>query len=612
MKIMKKLIAVASAITTFLTFNASPVFSTESSSDLNISYENIINLENFLLRKTETASEEFDIDENGKINIFDFVTLKRELKTDINQEYNGFIKANGRILTDESGKEYIIKGMAFGNNVWSNPSMPPENLHHTEESYKELSEMGFNSVRFYINYGLFESDNNPYVYNESGFEWIDKNIEQAKKYGIRLVLNMHYPQGGYQSQGNGMALWTDRENQKRLAALWKTIAERYADETGILGYGIVNEPVLPIETTEEDCLTKWQSVAQEITDEIRTVDNNHPVFVERMCAAKNTETGAASWTNFNDENNYVKINDDNIVYEFHYYDPHMYTHQGFSWANTAGYDYTYPDETLSMAVNSKWETSTFNGDVANTTDTDWQYLESSVMEINNESYTMLSLVFQAQNLGKGGIAYADNLKLDEYDENDNFVRTVYLDDFSSENQFYFWTSNGEGIGGQSSSVGYDDNTSILISSTTDDANFGKNNFAAVLGHKYVASGYFKVENAGKNAIIRPRVDVWSSESPYIFNKEFLEAGIMSNIQYSYDNNVPVYCGEFGAGSNCFKNNRGGEVWVKDVIDIFTQNNISFNYHTYHEDSFGLYQNSPLSPPGDKNEDLYNALINALK
>ena len=61
---------------------------------------------------------------------------------------------------------------------------------------------------------------------------------------------------------------------------------------------------------------------------------------------------------------------------------------------------------------------------------------------------------------------------------------------------------------------------------------------------------------------------------------------------SIDNNVPVYCGEFRAGINCFSENRGGEQWVSDVIDICFQYGINFNYHTYHENSFGLYTNSP--------------------
>jgi len=149
---------------------------------------------------------------------------------------NKFITVKGTKLYQPDGSEYLIRGIAFGNEVWGNPKVEPRN-HHDENSYKELAELGFNSVRFYLNYGLFESDSNPYVYKQAGFDWIDKNIEWAKKYGIKLVLNMHYPQGGYQSQGNGMALWTSTENQNRLIALWKEIAKRYADEECILGYG---------------------------------------------------------------------------------------------------------------------------------------------------------------------------------------------------------------------------------------------------------------------------------------------------------------------------------------------------------------------------------------
>ena len=92
---------------------------------------------------------------------------------------------------------------------------------------------------------------------------------------------MHYPQGGYQSQGNGTALWTEPENPKRLCALWTEIAKRYADEPVILGYGLVNEPVVAAASGEES-LALWQSVAQMLTDGIRTVDQNHMIFVERM------------------------------------------------------------------------------------------------------------------------------------------------------------------------------------------------------------------------------------------------------------------------------------------------------------------------------------------
>lgn len=542
-------------------------------------------LSEFLLGKHTDAVVGADTNHDGDINVFDLIKLKRIINN--SGGYTGFITADGRILKDENGRQYIIKGMAFGNKVWDNPAEPPVNKHHTEESYEELADLGFNSVRFYLNYSLFENDASPYKYKESGFKWLDQNIEWAEKYGIRLVLNMHYPQGGYQSQGNGDELWTDTENQNRLIALWTEIARRYSDNPSVLGYGIVNEPVVSAKDYE-DPLEKWRELAQDITDSIRTVDDNHLIFVERMCAAEDTATGNLQWENFNNDNNFIKINGDDIVYEFHYYDYHPFTHQGFDWAGTQGYDLTYPDESIAISTSgSSWEAATFDGDSADLKSEEWQYLESSLMTITEDNQKLLNLVFQAQNLGNDGIAYADNLKIDEYDENGKFVKTVYSEDFKNGNMFSFWSENNTGSGGKAN-IGYDDNASLCISGTTSDASFGRNNLLAVKGHSYKASGYFKVENAGQSAVVRPRVDVWSADEVSAFNKDFLEKSILNNIRFSIDNNVPVYCGEFGAGVNCFKNDRGGDRWVSDVIDVFIENDISFNYHTYHETGFGLY------------------------
>ena len=82
--------------------------------------------------------------------------------------------------------------MAFGNTVWANPANPPAN-HHGEIDYERAAAMGFNRVRFYFNYGIFEDDAAPYAYKQSGFDWIDQNIAWAKAHGITLIVNMHCP-----------------------------------------------------------------------------------------------------------------------------------------------------------------------------------------------------------------------------------------------------------------------------------------------------------------------------------------------------------------------------------------------------------------------------------
>ena len=98
----------------------------------------------------------------------------------------------------------------------------------------------------------------------------------------------------------------------------------------------------------------------------------------------------------------------------------------------------------------------------------------------------------------------------------------------------------------------------------------------------------------------------------MLNRAYLEKTIQQNITFSETYDVPVYCGEFGAGAHCFENNRGGDRWMDDVMDIFHDADISFNYHAFHEGSFGLYWGSGLPTPDTRNNTLYQVLVEQLK
>jgi endoglucanase len=114
------------------------------------------------------------------------------------------------------GKNAMLRGMAVGNNVWS---ANEANLAINDSAdYIKLKSLGFNSVRFYLSYKFFENDAAPYSYKQNGWNFLNRNLEWARANGIKLVLNMHVPQGGFQSNGEGAALWDVEENQKRLIA----------------------------------------------------------------------------------------------------------------------------------------------------------------------------------------------------------------------------------------------------------------------------------------------------------------------------------------------------------------------------------------------------------
>ncbi len=63
--------------------------------------------------------------------------------------------------------------------------------------------------------------------------------------------------------------------------------------------------------------------------------------------------------------------------------------------------------------------------------------------------------------------------------------------------------------------------------------------------------------------------------------------------------VPLFLGEFGAIRFAFDDDLGGLRWVGDMLDLIAQRHLSFSYHSYHEDAFGLYRNGDALPSPDQ-------------
>ena len=335
-----------------------------------------------------------------------------------------FITRSGaKLVAGPDGKEIHLQGISLGNGVWQNEVLPY--LDHNEDDFERIRRLGMNTVRFYINYRTFEDDATPFTYKEAGFEWLDTNIEWAKKNDIYLILNIHVPQGGFQSNCKGDSLWKIQSNQDRLVALWQAIATRYSDETQIAGYDLLNEP------TPSDSVARWTHLAQRIIDSIRTADKNHLIIVEKAIAVNcNYE--------YNDGNgNFPVLKEDNLMYTFHFYEPYYYTYQLTEWAGT-GDGGKYPDDTISV--------------------------------------------------------------------------------------------------------------------------------------NYSGSG----------------------QKEGIRNSDWLLNQVLKTSKYPVEKGYPVYCGEFGCVQPCFQNNKGGEIWVRDMMNIFDSLGISFTYHAYHDLSFGLYP-GPYGP-----------------
>jgi endoglucanase len=505
------------------------------------------------------------------------------------------LRTNGTAVVDAAGKEVILTGVAFGNEVWSNP-LPY--THHNEEDFMRVKEMGMNTIRFYMNYNTFEDDASTYHYKNSGWQWLDLNISWAKKYGIYLILNIHIPQGGYQSNGAGDPLWAINENQNRLTALWKEIAKRYADEATIACYDLLNEPQ-PTQTKDQ-----LRSLMQQITDAIRSVDKNHIISVERANAVGKKLNNDADL-------NFYKINDANVMYTFHIYSPIEYTHQFAGWVKGSGDGGKYPDENRFVVIGgTTWYTATFNNPLAMAGTMDWTFYQGQKYKVADLKISLAKLALVGEKVN--GKVYFDDLLVKEFDASGTFVRDVMSVQPSAADNLYFWSQNNSGQGSLDTSMGRTDQSCYSISATTADAviSLGSTQFIPKQGYFYEASGWMKGNGLSATSRAQVRLDFETTTSPVLpRTKQAMEAEINQYLTWGKKNNVPLYLGEYGVISYCFENNKGGATWVGDMLDIIKSNKIHSTYHAYHEDSFGIYPGygTPVVPSAGRSE-----LINLFK
>ena len=243
-------------------------------------------------------------------------------------QYSGaaqFVHREGKQLI-VNGSPIVLKGVGFTNWFVNNDeyNLDEAKLHHDADSYTEIKAWGFNHVRFYMHHAM--------ATDEASLRWLDENVQWAKAAGVFIVLDMHVPPGGYQSTVQSHAgLWNDAANQNAFVAAWRILAERYANEPTIAGFDLLNEP----HVTESR--NQWQDLANRTIEAIREKAPNHLLIVEKVYWKNGTYfQGATSKP--------LPVNDENVAYSFHFYDPYAYTDQRAPW-NDFGWS-NYPDSNI--------------------------------------------------------------------------------------------------------------------------------------------------------------------------------------------------------------------------------------------------------------------------
>lgn len=493
-----------------------------------------------------------------------------------------FLRVRGAQIVDGKGKPVLLRGVAFGNEVWGNVRLPRN--HHSEADYARVVAMGMNTVRFYMNYKTFESDAAPGTYLEDGWRWLDDNIAWAKKHGVYLVLNMHVPPGGFQSLGAGKALWDRPDVQDRLIRLWTEIARHCKGEATVAGYDLLNEPVVT------RARSQWHELAARIAAGIRTADPDHMLFVERVNAT------AGDWAEDGDRN-FFRIPDANTVYEFHFYKPFHFTHQSASWVSFTAENVAYPDP--ARAEVEWFLLDRVGGSEASPKlppgDSPWTFYPGAPFKVDDPAIVVGKPVLVVKS--NSGKVWFDDVVLEELDADGKVKREIWKKNLTGTRGWFFWTKDGKG-GAVKSDNGHGDNASIVVAGTRGDANLGSDvlRFRAERGATYRLSGWMRGEKVPPEATCQIRLDVFSSRVPvHTSGRAFIEQEIDAYVAWGKREKVPLFLGEWGTIRFSFDGDRGGLRWTADMLDVLRARGVHFTYHAYHEDAFGIYRGTGALP-----------------
>ena len=114
----------------------------------------------------------------------------------------------------------------------------------TEEDFRFIAENGLSTVRLPVTYGVF-GDRPPLV---GAIEYVDKAMDWAEKYGLKVLLDLHtvpHSQNGYDNGGiTGVCTWRKYPDEVEFAlTVLERLAERYGKREGLYGIEVLNEPI---------------------------------------------------------------------------------------------------------------------------------------------------------------------------------------------------------------------------------------------------------------------------------------------------------------------------------------------------------------------------------
>ena len=183
----------------------------------------------------------------------------------------------------------------------------------TEPDFAQIKEWGFDHVRIPVDYNLFQNPDGSLI--ETGFGYLDKAVALCEKYGLLLILDLHKTAGFSFDEGETEeGFFVSAEYQELFYQLWEEFARRYGNDPAHIAFELLNE------VTDQSYIETWNRIAETCIRRIRVIAPDTVILV-----------GSFNNNGVREVPYLDKPFDSNVIYNFHCYEPLLFTHQGATW-----------------------------------------------------------------------------------------------------------------------------------------------------------------------------------------------------------------------------------------------------------------------------------------
>ncbi|HJT69018.1 MAG TPA: cellulase family glycosylhydrolase [Terriglobales bacterium] len=178
----------------------------------------------------------------------------------------------------------------------------------TDADIALVKSMGFDHVRLSVNPAPMMRHNMADQLPPEYVAYLDAAVKMILNHGLAVIIDVH-PDSDFKQK-----LVQRDEFVEQFSDFWRAIARHYSTyDPEMVYFEILNEP-------EFRDRYRWAGVQASLANAIREGAPKHTIIA-----------AGANWSDIPDLVSLTPLQDPNVIYNFHYYEPHTFTHQGATW-----------------------------------------------------------------------------------------------------------------------------------------------------------------------------------------------------------------------------------------------------------------------------------------